>query len=880
MKTTILGVFIGMIFSAQIFPQWFWQNPSPHGNSNNRLDFSSSNSFTVVGNAGTIIRTNNNGVSWERQFAPTSNNLNGIDYFQSGSAIIVGNKGTILRTSDGGNNWDMVSSGTTTNLTAVKFFNSTEGIITGWNGLILRTTNSGLNWDSIATPTNFRLYSVSFANASSGMAVGDGGTVLKTVNGGLTWSLQTTGTTQSLYDVSYVSSFVAYASGWGGTVIKTTNGGSSWTSIGFFSYIQWGVSFTDANNGIVCGDLNNLKLTTDGGATWSNAGAFTSNYMQTNFHCIRFYNSNIGVAVGEYGAIFRTTDGGINWQIVTKGVLGLSNFPNNIDRSDYYSVQCINSNKAVVTSQSRIYITNNSGVSWNEVSIIDGYPRFDDVSFGNSAVGVMVGLNQSNQGVIFRTANGGNNWSMTYNSSTAKFNAVHLLSSGHGIAVGDFGFILRTSDGGLNWTNQSIPQAQNLYDVTLIDSLIGYAVGRYGAIYKTTDGGFNWTQKLNSFYYNLYGVAFSNANNGIAVGDSLQLGNNHGVILKTSDGGNTWNKQVLGYPLVFNDVTFTSASNWYVVGNLPGNGIARIFKSTDSGNNWTEQIPDIPITRRVSKISAFDDSNLLIVGYGGALLRGVNGGAPNQALNNTLVNLNLPINNGQNASSTMTFTPPGDQPANITLSGNIVSVEVTINEVIHTRTGDLTFTLEHDGVTATIISEVGGNGQDFISTVLNDNASIPIAGGEAPFTGFYIPSNSLNVFNGMNAYGDWTLTVIDGFAGNDGMLNSWSLLITLDSPNDIEDEYDLSPNDFILHQNYPNPFNPSTIISFHLPVNGDVTLKIYDILGREVATLVNEFKEAGRHDVTFDASGLASGIYFYRIQAGSFNQTKKMILLR
>lgn len=880
MKTTILGVFIGMIFSAQIFPQWFWQNPSPHGNSNNRLDFSSSNSFTVVGNAGTIIRTNNNGVSWDRQFSPTNNNLNDIDYFQTGTAIIVGNKGTILRTSDSGNNWDLVSSGTTTNLTGVKFYNSTNGIITGWNGLILRTTNSGLSWDSIATPISSRLYSVSFANASSGMAVGDVGVVLKTNDGGLNWIQQTTGTVQSLYDVSYLSSSVAYASGWGGTVIKTTNGGSSWSSIGFFSYIQWGVSFADANNGVVSGDQNNLNFTTDGGATWSNAGAFTGPFLQTNFHCVRFYDSNVGVAVGEYGAIFRTTDGGMNWQIITKGVLGWSNFPNHVDPSDYYSVQCINSNKAVVTSKNRIYITNNSGVSWNDVSIIDGYPRFDDVSFGSSSVGVMVGLNQSNQGVIFRTANGGNDWSMTYGSGSDKLNAVHLLPSGHGIAVGDFGFILRTSDGGLNWTNHSIPQAQNLYDVCLIDSLTGYAVGRYGAIYKTTNGGFTWTQMLNSFYYNLYGVAFSDANNGIAVGDSLQLGNNHGVILKTSDGGNTWNKQVLGYPLVFNDVTFTSASNWYVIGNLPGNGIARIFKSTDSGNNWTEQIPDIPITRRVSKISAFDDSNLLIAGYGGALIRGVNGGSPNQAINNTLINLNLPINNGQTAISTMTFTPPGDQPVNTILSENIVSVEVTIDEVLHTRTGDLTFTLEHGGVTTTIISEAGGNGQDFISTVLNDNASVPITNGAAPFTGFYIPSNPLNTFNGMNAYGDWTLTVTDGYAGNDGILNSWSLRITLDSPNDIEEEDNLTLKDFVLYQNYPNPFNPTTSIKYQVSGILQVSLKIYDLLGREVATLVNEEKERGAYTVNFNASGLASGIYFYRLHAGSFVEAKKMILMR
>ncbi|GAB4296273.1 MAG: hypothetical protein Kow0098_19310 [Ignavibacteriaceae bacterium] len=91
---------------------------------------------------------------------------------------------------------------------------------------------------------------------------------------------------------------------------------------------------------------------------------------------------------------------------------------------------------------------------------------------------------------------------------------------------------------------------------------------------------------------------------------------------------------------------------------------------------------------------------------------------------------------------------------------------------------------------------------------------------------------------------------------------------------------DIFPGKFALHQNYPNPFNPSTLIKFEIPVSGKVTLKIYDILGREIATLVDEEKDAGKYSVEFNAAGLASGVYFYRIQAGNFTESKKMILLR
>ena len=87
-------------------------------------------------------------------------------------------------------------------------------------------------------------------------------------------------------------------------------------------------------------------------------------------------------------------------------------------------------------------------------------------------------------------------------------------------------------------------------------------------------------------------------------------------------------------------------------------------------------------------------------------------------------------------------------------------------------------------------------------------------------------------------------------------------------------------SDFKLGQNYPNPFNPSTVISYQLPVNSNVTLKVYDLLGKEVATLVDEYKPAGSFSVEFNADGLSSGIYFYILRAESFTETKKMILMK
>lgn len=96
----------------------------------------------------------------------------------------------------------------------------------------------------------------------------------------------------------------------------------------------------------------------------------------------------------------------------------------------------------------------------------------------------------------------------------------------------------------------------------------------------------------------------------------------------------------------------------------------------------------------------------------------------------------------------------------------------------------------------------------------------------------------------------------------------------------ISENTKLEPTQFKLDQNYPNPFNPSTVISYQLAVGSHVTLKVYDILGNEVATLINGQKSAGNYSVKFNASNLSSGVYFYQLKAGNLVRTKKMILLK
>ncbi len=90
----------------------------------------------------------------------------------------------------------------------------------------------------------------------------------------------------------------------------------------------------------------------------------------------------------------------------------------------------------------------------------------------------------------------------------------------------------------------------------------------------------------------------------------------------------------------------------------------------------------------------------------------------------------------------------------------------------------------------------------------------------------------------------------------------------------------VNPSDFNLMQNYPNPFNPTTTIKYQIPELSFVTIKVYDVLGNEVVTLINQEKPAGTYEVEFDGTGLPSGIYFYQLQAGESVETKKMVLIK
>jgi len=205
-------------------------------------------------------------------------------------------------------------------------------------------------------------------------------------------------------------------------------------------------------------------------------------------------------------------------------------------------------------------------------------------------------------------------------------------------------------------------------------------------------------------------------------------------------------------------------------------------------------------------------------------------------------------------------------------------------------------------------NSVMAEGKDFNVWLLNDNksfvhnvdsASMSITGSysilDNPLTNNKPDANILvtALLNGGDYFdhvlGVWYYDVIqkwilyseDGTSFAEDLKYNVYVSNPMDTPTSVDEENNSAVvNNFDLQQNYPNPFNPTTQIRFSLAEQSQVTLKIYNILGKEIATLVNDVKSTGVHEISFDGSGLASGVYFYTIQTGKFTQTRKMILMK
>ena len=807
--------------------------------------FTDANTGYVIGTNGTILKTIDGGTTLDTLFSDPSKLLYSVYFTDANTGYTVGEDNTILKTTNGGTNWNPLSSGSAQYqwFRGVYFTDTNTGYVVGFNGSIFKTINSGTTWDTLSSGTTKFLCSIYFVDANIGYIVGDSGAIIKTTNGGTNWETLSSGNTQWLRSVYFIDASLGYVVG-GTSIYRTSNGGSNWfedeippISVSTMSAVQFAVK----NNTVV-------------------GFAVGDRILRTSFE---YFGGEPGGNSGRYPG----------WVQVNSGTTG---HLRGVDYVDPFVAFAVGDPPFdfFVTEKGMILRTINGGQTWTRQQSHDTTSFLTDVSFADVNNGIAVGW----KGVILHTTNSGTDWVQQSSGTTNTLDAVDMLDLNNAFACGGCSIIgcgntntlLHTSNGGVTWETQTNGTSGYWWDIDYINSTTATAVGTQGRIIRTTNAGLSWFPQTGGRNLNLGGVQFIDVNNGIAI-------SYNGPVLRTTDGGTNWvqtDSLMSGYK-----ISYIDSNNAFIVSPLP-DGTSLIYRTTNGGLNWTLQDT---IETPIYAVSFADANNGLITGTGGMILRTSNAGVfsgTNNAHNRN--GLNLPIGDFQNADDSINVNVTGNSRAYAVSNGYIVTgVYLTIDTVLHTNDGDLEFYLEHNGIIDTLIYRNGGSGSNFLGTFLNDATNFPLVSGTAPFRGSFKPYRPLSRFCGQDPNGAWRLRIYDRASGNTGTLEAWSLTVkyTYQTLTGVTEDPAI-PSQYQLSQNYPNPFNPTTTVRYQLPERMLVTIKIFNILGQEVAILVNEEKAAGSYEINFNASKLSSGVYFYRIQAGNFITAKKMLLLR
>jgi photosystem II stability/assembly factor-like uncharacterized protein len=385
----------------------------------------------------------------------------------------------------------------------------------------------------------------------------------------------------------------------------------------------------------------------------------------------------------------------------------------------------------------------------------------------------------------------------------------------------------------------------DLISVSFADANSGTAVGSGGTILRTIDGGRTWSSQAIGTTKDLYSVSFTDANTGTTVGDE-------GVILRTINGGRTWiSRSISGMEILYTDVCFTEANKGTIVSLFLG----IILRTTNGGETWTSQSSGT--TKQLYDVDFTDVNTGIVVGASGTLLKTINAGIiwSNQTsgTNHDLLGVSFTDVNNATAvglSGTILCTTNGgstwvSQASGTTndllgvffIDANVGTVVGKSGIILRTTNGGATWTIQSSGTTNNL-SDVSFTDANTGIVVGSDRTILRTTDGGAT----WIPTTPVSV--------------------------------------NRDPETSILPNDFCLEQNYPNPFNPVTGIRFGLSQPAHVLIEVFDVMGKKVATLIDDQMSAGYHLAEFDGSQYSSGVYLYVMHADQFVGAHKMTLVR
>jgi photosystem II stability/assembly factor-like uncharacterized protein len=606
---------------------------------------------------------------------------------------------------------------------------------------------------------------------------------------------------------------------------STVDVGETWDTIPYEGEIETlqGVSFSDANHGIVVGANGKILQTENGGDTWS----LISYNEDIYFTSVRAISTEVAFVAGSSGTILKTNDGGNTWQCMhSDSALFISD------------IKFVSEFRGCAVGNGNVILnTYDAGQTWIESPLSDDY-QLNSVGMFNSDEMIAVGTSHPYyERVIMKSTDGGLTWlSLDVSFLDNELISVFCNPEGFCYAVGWGGTIAKSDDFGTTWTQLSHQQpAFNDAHFPCCD--VGYAVtGSYGysigRIFKSVNGGNTWNELDSSFIQRRFNtVVFSNADTGIIAGsgiystydggetwicshdlpyDSGQINSvkyvipgtavavgSNGIFLRSSDNGHTW-IQLEGIPSVhYFDVTFPSESNGFALGEMI------LMKTTDAGLTWTP----IPLTHEISSIYFYDGNKGFGVGNDGIIMKTEDGGYH-------WVQIDSPTTQ---PLYTVSFR---DQDTGYAAGGMPYITAV----ILKTTDGGLTWSTEPIPTNYPVI-KICINDQDVAYA--------------CALSGFFVQPDS-SVYTNINKLSEV------------GKISNAVV--------------------------YPNPGDELTTIRYILSQPAHVVLKIYSINGRELQTVTDGYKSPGTHYVSIDIKHFPQGVYLYRLFTGNEAKAGKIIV--
>jgi len=676
-------------------------------------------------------------------------------------------------------------------------------------------------------------------------------------------------------------------------------------NVGIGDFANQGIAFADSLIGYITDISYGEFRTTDGGLHW-----FRTANPGSNIQIVAFGSKLRGWKLG-IGGFYRTENAGGSWTF-----LGGPFFQS----GSFSKIFSLNENKLWILTKSyysgsegSIWLSDDGGTTFSKINtglISDSLNlvAYYDFKMNSSGVGFATGTvyrEESNitEGFIQKTTDMGLTWSTT-TFQDERYKNILSVNDNEWLIIGNSGYYndtkiiqRKSTDTGITW-QLSIPVQEPLSNYTYFYNSVYsqstdmvYIFTSLG-IYKSSDRGNSYTKISSETDVLVNEIVFDNkpTNPENQIGFAWLKWNIKPYLISI-DGGETWHQKSLPQSMGYIWLVGISENVIYMIVNQN-----QLYKSTDYGESW-EQIY-VPVSGGKQALKVYD-KNFFVMKVANNLVSSTNGGNTwisgpiiwNLWLENTdIISYGNIVGVGSYSDTTGTrgaFYKTTDSG----LSWHITDTEKQLHE-IQMLTDKIGIALEDNKVHRT-----SDSGESWY-TVLSQGG----------FYNYYKALAFLDSLTGYVTAGYYFKKTINGgiswttedphipFYGVDRIAYNVNgdlfaiggvTMLKLPSSQNSSPEMDKTLNNFstfILHQSYPNPFNPSTTIRYEIPERSFVTIKIYDVLGNEISTLVNEEQPAGTYEVEFNTSSgirdLVSGIYFYQLNAGSYIETKKMLLLK